>query len=91
MGSFEVGQAQKLTDINEDEVSIFAPSEAVAHMPQVLIESEDVRRKVVHGQPIPAVQGDENFVALIADRELVAIAERKDDMFKPRVVLEGQG
>ena len=90
VGDFDVDRAQKLDEIDGDTVTICSPAEAVGHMKQVVIESEEVRQKIGHGQPIPAAEHDADIVALMADNELIAIAERKDDMFKPRVVMEEQ-
>lgn len=90
VGDFEVDRAQKLADIDGHSVSIYPPAEAVAHLKRVPVDTEEVRRKITHGQPISAVGYDGDIVALVADRELVAIAERRGDVFKPRVVMEGQ-
>ncbi len=89
VGGFLIEQAQDLSDISETTVSMGSPAEAVGHLPRFVIESEDSRRKITHGQPIPAPEGDDSIVAMVADEELVAIAERRDGMFKPRVVMEG--
>jgi hypothetical protein len=64
-------------------------AEAVGHLPRFVLESDDSRRKISHGQPIPAPEGDDSIVAMVAGTDLVAIAERRDGMFKPKVVMEG--
>jgi len=47
------------------------------------------RAAVVHGRPVPAGQGEGEggTVALFADGELVAVAERVGDALKPRIVV----
>ena len=89
VGSFDIAQAQHLSDIGENTASIGSPAKAVGHLPRHAIESEDVRRKVTHGQPIEAPDGNDSYVALVAGQELVAIAERRDGFFRPKVVMEG--
>ncbi len=89
VGNFDVDRAQALSDIEKSSALIGPPVEAVSFLPRVSVESEDVRSKIVHGQPIPAVDEDAGVVALVVGEQLIAIAERRDDMFKPKVVLEG--
>ena len=45
------------------------------------------RAAVVHGRPVPARQGEGGPVALFADGELVAVAERVGEALKPRIVV----
>jgi len=89
VGKFRVEEARTLPDIEEFGASIGSPAEAVEHLPRLSIDNPDVRKKVVHGQPIPATGSNEELVALIDGQQLIGIAERSDDMFKPRVVMEG--
>ena len=89
VGDFSVEHAQELSDIGESTATIGSPADAVSHLPRFAIESEEVRRKVTHGQPIPAPEGEESIVAMMADQDLVAIAERRDGLFRPKVVMEG--
>ena len=58
-------------------------------MPRFDIGDAELRRKVTHGQPIPVQEGEEIHVALVSGGELVAIAERRENTLRPRVVLEG--
>jgi hypothetical protein len=89
VGGFVVENAQTLSDISESTASIGSSAEAVGHLPRVVIESDDVREKLTHGLPIPAPEGDESIVALVADQELVAVAQRRDGLFRPKVVMVG--
>ena len=89
VGGFDVRDACELSEIGEAVTSMGSPAEAVAHLPRVVVESDDVRRKIAHGQPIPEPEGNSGFVALVAGPELVAIAERCDGVLRPRVVMEG--
>ena len=89
VGKFEIEHAQELSDIGEKTASIGSPAEAIGHLPRFFVESDEVRQKVLHGQPIPAPDGDGSWVALVAGQELIAVAERRDGMFRPKVVMEG--
>jgi len=89
VGSFDLEKAQALSDIEKKTAAIGSPADAVGHLPRFLVENEEVRKKIRHGQPIPAVHFDESVVAMIAGQQLIAIAEKRDEMFKPKVVLEG--
>ncbi len=89
VGTFDVERAQALSDIGGNSAFSGSPAEAVGHLPRFSIGSEEVRQKVTHGQPISAEDSDEDVVALVAGGQLVAVAERRDGMFRPKVVLEG--
>ncbi|HEU5261468.1 MAG TPA: tRNA pseudouridine(55) synthase TruB [Gemmatimonadales bacterium] len=58
----------------------------VAGLPRLDLEQAE-RAAVVHGRPLPAGQGEGGPVALFADGELVAVAERVGDVLKPRIVV----
>ena len=45
------------------------------------------RAAVLHGRPVPAATGEGGRVALFAGGELIAIAERDNELLKPRVVV----
>jgi tRNA pseudouridine55 synthase len=89
VGHFSINRAQSLTDIVEGDASIGEMAEAVEHLTNVPLEDPEARKKISHGQPIPAEGCDESIVALVEGHKLIGIAERRDDMFKPKVVLEG--
>lgn len=89
VGQFEIGRAQQLPQLSQKNAQIGSPADAVNFLPRFYIGDAELRRKVVHGQPIPAQEGEEFHVALMSDEKLVAIAERRNNTLKPRVVLEG--
>ena len=65
------------------------PAELVRDLPRRQLDSAG-RDAVVHGRPIPAGKGEEGRVALFTDGELVAVAERVEEVLKPRVVVVEQ-
>jgi hypothetical protein len=89
IGSFSVERAQSLSEIEENGASIGSPAEAVGHLARVELLSAVERKKVVHGQPIEADDGNDDVVALVDGQQLIGIAERRKGLFKPRVILEG--
>lgn len=89
VGDFRIENAQDISAIDPESVRVGSPAEAVGHLPGVSIESEEVRKKVSHGQPVPAHDCQEDLVALLFGEKLVAVAEKHGEILKPRVVLEG--
>jgi tRNA pseudouridine55 synthase len=62
------------------------PATLVADLPRR--ELDDAGRvAVIHGRPVSAGKGEGGRVALFADGQLVAVAEREGDVLKPRVVV----
>jgi len=62
------------------------PAVLVAELPRRDLD-EAGRAAVVHGRAVPAGKGEEGRVALFSDGRLVAVAERVEDVLKPRVVV----
>ena len=67
------------------------PAELVRELPARELDDAG-RAAVVHGRPVPAASEmrDAGWVALFANGALVAVAERVDDVLKPRVVVVEQ-
>jgi hypothetical protein len=78
-----------LSDIEKNGPSVGSPAEAVEHLPRLSIDDPEVRKKIIHGQPLPATDFSGPVVALVEGDRLLAIAEKRDTIFKPRVVMEG--
>lgn len=91
VGAFDINDAQSLGEIETGEPLIRPSLEAIEHMERYSIEGDELREKLVCGQRIPAPDGPDGMIAVSSGQELVAIAERRDGLLKPRVVLEGQG
>ncbi len=89
VGNFDVDRAVALADLGENPEPTGSLAEAVGHLPRVSVASDEVRNKLSHGQSIPAAECDDEVVALVFEEQLIAIAEKRDDMLKPKVVLEG--
>ncbi len=67
---------------------IRAPADVLAHLPQWTLRADTLDR-VRHGRSIPAVEALGDDVALVTeDGALVAVAEARDDLWQPVVVLE---
>ena len=89
-GSFDVANAASLDDLKQGTASPRPPIDAVPHLDAVSLGREQVA-DVRHGRAVP-VRGDDSRLsgksALTDDAgRLVAIADRVDDMWQPRVVL----
>src|SRR5207302_374454 len=67
------------------------PAELVRELPARELDDAG-RAAVVHGRPVPAgsEMREAGWVALFANGALVAVAERVDDVLKPRVVVVEQ-
>lgn len=84
-GRFDVARASTLEAIGQGEFDLLAPTDAVAQLPKLRLGDLDARR-VTHGQTIPAdTPGD--VAALCHDDELLAVAVRDGEEWRPRVVL----
>lgn len=90
VGSFTIAEAAPLPTIGQGTAPLRPLREAVAHLPQLGLDA-DARGRVIHGRPVPAppeLRG-RGPVALVADGELLAVAEPQDGVLAPRVVLAG--
>jgi tRNA pseudouridine55 synthase len=86
IGPFRVDDAVGLETLDREGPSLRAPRGAVPHLPTYEIDDE-VFEAVRHGRPIPAPPESDGVVALIRNHELVAIAECRETLCKPSVVL----
>jgi tRNA pseudouridine55 synthase len=87
IGSFRLADAVAPEHVTPQ--ALRDPAELVRDLPRRELDSAG-RDAVVHGRPIPAGKGEEGRVALFTDGELVAVAERVEEVLKPRVVVVEQ-
>ena len=87
-GQFDVAEAVSLEALRGGSVVPRAPLAAVAHLPTVALSDDDVRH-VRQGRAVArAGSGTEQAAALVnAAGALIAVAEREDSAWQPRVVL----
>ena len=89
VGRFRVADAVEMDRLDEHDAvaaALLSPLQAVAHLPTVLVDADQVRR-IRHGQAL-AVDGlPEGLVAVADDAGLVAIAEAGGGRVRPRKVL----
>ena len=70
------------------DTGLLSPLAVVSHLAQQQVGTE-AAAAIGHGRPIAAGAAPEGVpVALVRDGKLLAIAERIDDLLRPRVVLE---
>jgi tRNA pseudouridine55 synthase len=84
-GRYDVGDAIALEALERGDISLLSPATALAHMPRQALDDFDARR-VGHGQNITASTPGE-LAALFHDEQLVAVAVREGESWRPRVVL----
>jgi tRNA pseudouridine55 synthase len=84
-GRFAVTQASSLEAIESGDYQIHPPTEAVGQLERHTLDDLDAKR-VVHGQ-IVAAQARGDVVALCHGEELLAIAVREGESFRPKVVM----
>lgn len=84
-GRFDVADAHSVESVMNGEFELRPPGAAVAQLEQQPVDDLDAKR-VVHGQNVPA-QAPADVVALCHDGDLLAIAVRDGDTFRPRVVM----
>lgn len=87
-GSFDVADAVSIATLREGSVNIRPPLAALSHLPTVTLSADDVVN-VRHGRAVPAVETDRSATAALVDADggLIAVAERVDSNWQPRVVL----
>ena len=84
-GRFDVKDARDLDTVERGEFSLHPPSIAVGQLRQQALDDLDAKR-IVHGLTVNA-QTPGELVALCHDNELLAIAVRDGETFRPKVVM----
>lgn len=84
-GRFSVAEARSLDDVIRGAVALRPASLAVAQLERQVLDDLDAKR-VMHGQTIPA-QANADLVALCHQDQLLAVAVRDGDSFRPKVVM----
>lgn len=87
LGPFRVEDAVGLKALRAGAATVRPPLDALVHLPAVRLDGAE-REAVRHGRPVPAGADIAGPAALVAGEALVAVAERRDDCWQPRVVLE---
>ncbi len=88
VGAFDVKDAVLLDDLSDPaavETALLTPLEALAHMPRLELDPDQVRR-VGHGQGIAVEEAPTGLVALAAGSELQAVGESDGKWVRPRKV-----
>lgn len=85
-GRFDVAAAVTMDAVNAGAFSLLSPSDAVAQLPREPVGDRDAQR-ITHGQAIPA-RADGGIAAICHDDELLAVAVRDGDSWRPRVVMK---
>ncbi|TMA24536.1 MAG: tRNA pseudouridine(55) synthase TruB [Deltaproteobacteria bacterium] len=84
-GRYDVRDATTMEALERGEFQLLTPADALAHMPRQSLDDFDARR-VGHGQNVSAsTPGD--LAALFHDEQLVAVAVRDGESWRPRVVM----
>jgi tRNA pseudouridine55 synthase len=84
-GAFDVANAVGMDELQRGEYTLISPRSAVSHMAQQELDDLDVRR-ITHGQSVTA-RSDGELAALFHDEELVAVAVREGESWRPKVVM----
>ncbi len=88
IGEFRVENALTPEQLPDARAALLAPLEAVRHLPQLSLDDVG-RERIAHGQPVEGPPTTGGPVALVANAELVAVADAHNGLMKPRVVLVG--
>jgi tRNA pseudouridine55 synthase len=95
IGSFTVGHALAIDALWEPDAvdrAWITPAAALAHLPSVHVPPEDALR-LARGQTVPITEATTGAtggaVAVLSERELVAVAAREGDRLRPRKVFVG--
>jgi tRNA pseudouridine55 synthase len=84
-GRYSASDAISLDQLMEGKFELLPPVSAVQHLPRQGLDDLDARR-IKHGQTIPAnIAGA--HAALVHGEELVAVAVREEDSWRPKVVM----
>lgn len=84
-GRFDLADAFPLDAVERGEFRLLAPTAAVGQLPRQALDDLDAKR-VTHGQNI-AAQTPGAFAALCHDDELLAVAVRDGENWRPKVVM----
>jgi tRNA pseudouridine55 synthase len=84
-GRFDVAQAVPLDQLEGPGIELMAPAVAVGQLPQQVLDDLDARR-ISHGQPVMA-QTTGELAALSHDDQLLAVAVREGESWRPKVVM----
>ena len=85
IGRFDIERATSVEAIEQGSYELLGPREAVAQLPREFLDDLDARR-ITHGQSITA-RTPGSVAALCHDEELLAVAVREGESWRPRVVL----
>ena len=92
VGDFKLEAANPLSSLCDREAileQLLSPSDALAHLPSLDVDSADGRR-IRHGQAVPLGGADlpeDEPIRILLDGELLAVGFRKGDDLRPRKVL----
>jgi tRNA pseudouridine55 synthase len=84
-GRFDVAEAATIEAIESGAVALLSPEHAVGQLPRQLLDDLDARR-ITHGQSV-AAQTTGEIAALCHADELLAIAVRDGESWRPKVVM----
>ena len=84
-GRFDVAQASTIEAVEAGDFDLLAPDIAVGQLPRQLLDDLDARR-IAHGQAV-AAQTSGEVAALCHADELLAIAVRDGETWRPKVVM----
>jgi len=84
-GRFDVADAFPLDAIEEGRFELLAPTAAVGQLPRQALDDLDAKR-VTHGQNVAALTAGE-VAALCHEDELLAVAVRDGESWRPKVVM----
>ena len=84
-GRFDVKDAVTIDALDAGRVELLPATEAVAQLPRQSVDDLDARR-ISHGQTIVA-QAAGDVAALCHDEQLLAVAVREGDAWRPKVVM----
>lgn len=84
-GRYDVANAASLDALLKGKFELLTPMAAVSHMPRQELDDLDVRR-VTQGQSVNA-RADGDLAALYHNEQLVAVAVREGQSWRPKVVM----
>lgn len=84
-GRFDVKDAATMEALDAGEFAVLPATEAVGQLPRQSLDDLDARR-ISHGQTI-AAQAAGDVAALCHDEQLLAVAVREGDAWRPKVVM----